>query len=286
MQNSIPPIGSYDVFRDVGTWDAEQARYWINALNQRAAAPDQVALRARLLEQSGLQAGDTVLELGCGTGRLLSDLAKTAGPSGHALGLEPQPFLAQEAGRLILERKLAATARVLPVRAERIPLLSASVDVCVAQTVLIHMPADMLVRVFAEVKRVLKPDGRFVSVDQDGDTWIIDHPQRALTRRVIQFNSDYRYADGWTGRYLRRLFIQNGFEDIRIQAWPHSDTERGSYLHTMALRIAESAAEHGAISEDECKRWLSDSEKTTAEGTFFSSICYYCCQGRKPGVRE
>lgn len=286
MQNSIPPIGSHDVFRNVENWDAEQARYWVDALNQRAAAPDQTALRARLVEQSGLKPGDAVLELGCGTGRLLSDLAESAGPSGHAVGLEPQPFLAKEAERFILERKLAVTTRVLPARAEEIPLPGASVDICVAQTVLIHIPADTLARVFAEVKRVLKPGGRFVSADQDGDTWIIDHPQRALTRRVIQFNSDQRYADGWTGRYLRRVFMENGFEEVRIQAWPHSDTERGSYLHTMAVRIAQSAAEHGAISEDECKGWLSELETTMAEGTFFSSICYYCCRGRKPSARR
>jgi ubiquinone/menaquinone biosynthesis C-methylase UbiE len=67
---------------------------------------------------------------------------------------------------------------------------------------LIHVPGDILPQLFAEVKRVLKPGGRFISVDQDGNTWIIDHPQRTLTRKITQFNSDYRYADGWTGRYL------------------------------------------------------------------------------------
>jgi ubiquinone/menaquinone biosynthesis C-methylase UbiE len=169
MQNTNPSIGSYDMFRNVESWDAELAQYWINVLNQRAAAPDQIALRARLLEQSGLQPGDTVLELGCGTGRLLSELAEATGASGHALGLEPQPFLAKEAERFILERKLATTTRIMPARAEKIPLPSASVDVCLAQTVLIHISADVLLHVFAEVKRVLKPGGRFVSVDQDGD---------------------------------------------------------------------------------------------------------------------
>lgn len=54
MQDSIPPIGSYDVFRDVEIWDEEQARYWTDALNQRAAAPDQIALRVYLLKHSGM----------------------------------------------------------------------------------------------------------------------------------------------------------------------------------------------------------------------------------------
>ena len=281
MQDSIPPIGSDDAFRDVEIWDEEQARYWTDALNQRAAAPDQVALRVHLLKHSGMKSGDTVLELGCGTGRLLSDLARATGASGRAFGLEPQPSFAKEAERFILEQELAAMTRVLSGRAEEIPLPDASVDLCVAQTVLIHIPTGLLARVFSEVKRVLKPGGRFISVDQDGDTWTIDHPQRAVTRRVVQFNSDYRYADGWTGRYLRRLFRQSGFEEVPNQVWTQSETERGSYLYAMACRIAQSAAEHGALSPDECKEWLHELDAQSQEGNFFSSIGYFCCQGRK-----
>lgn len=223
-----------------------------------------------------------MLEIGCGTGQLLSDLALAIGSSGRAFGLEPQPLFAKEAEHHISEQKLAATARILSGRAEDIPLPDTSIDICVAQTVLIHIPPDVLPRVFAEVKRVLKPGGRFISVDQDGDTWIIDHPQRAVTRKVIQFNSDYRYADGWTGRYLKRLFRQNGFEDVHVQGWTHSDTERESYLYEMSHRIAQSAAEHGAISQDECVKWLNKLDKQVLAGNFFSSICYFCCKGNNP----
>lgn len=170
MHNKIPPVGAYDAFRNVENWSVEQARYWTKLINQRAIAPDQVALRAYIVEQSGLKSGETVLEIGCGTGRLLSDLALTIGPSGRAFGLEPQPLFAKEAEQHISEQNLAVTTRILSGRAEDIPLPDSSIDICVAQTVLIHIPTDVLPRVFAEVKRVLKPGGRFISVDQDGDT--------------------------------------------------------------------------------------------------------------------
>jgi len=239
-------------------------------------------LRGYILKQSGLKSGDTVLELGCGTGRLLADLAGTAGASGHVFGLEPQPSLAKEAERFISEQHLAAIARVLTGHAEEITLPDASVDSCVAQTVLIHIPATLLPRVLAEVKRVLKPGGKFITVDQDGDTWVIDHPNRAVTRKIVQFNSDYRYADGWTGRYLRRLLRQNGFQDVQVQAWPHSDTSNESYLYQMAHRIAPAAVEHDVLTQDECQQWLHELDQQALRGNFFSSICYYCCQGRRP----
>jgi ubiquinone/menaquinone biosynthesis C-methylase UbiE len=280
MQNSIPPIGAFDAFRHSDSWDAEEARYWISVLNQRAAAPDQIALRSFIIEQSDLRPGETVLEIGCGTGRLLSELAKATGAANGVIGLEPQSLFAKEAESFILEKKQSTIARVLCGSAEDIPLPDASIDICIAQTVLIHIPAEKLKRVFGEVKRVLKPGGRFISVDQDGDTWIIDHPDRVVTRKVVQFNCDYRYADGWTGRYLRRLFRQNGFQEVRVQAWTNVDTESGSYLHQMAQRIAQAATEHEILSQDECKKWLNELDQQTQKGNFFSSICFYCCQGR------
>ncbi len=282
MQDSIPPIGSYDVFRDVEKWNADQARYWTAALNQRAAAPHQVFLRKLLLEQSGIRSGDSVLELGCGTGRLLAELASAVGKTGHALGLEPQPEFVKEAENYILKQGLSANTWVILGSAGKIPLPDASIDICIAQTVLIHIPVAELPKVFTEIKRILKPGGRFISLDQDGDTWTIDHPQREITRKVIRFNSDYRYADGWTGRYLHRYFRENGFSGIRVQSCVHIDTEGDSYLHAMALRIAQAALEHKALTQEEYTGWERELERLTSAGDFFSSIGYFLCYGTKP----
>lgn len=136
-------LGRDDPFRDVATWDEATARRWVRLLDQRAAAPDQARLRRELLRLANVADGDHVLEVGCGTGALLADLARAVGPSGRVMGIDPQP-------------QFVAAAR------------------------------DAY-------------GGRFVSVDQDADTWTIDHPDRELTRRIVRFNSDHRYVDGWAG---------------------------------------------------------------------------------------
>lgn len=124
--------------------------------------------------------------------------------------------------------------------------------------------------------RVVRPGGRVLAVEQDADTWTIDHPDRGLTRRIVAFNADQRSADGWRGRQLRALFTEAGLE---TEVWPyvHADTEPGSYLFALAERIALAAAEAGALSQAEAESWLAQLRLRT----FFSTINHYICSGNR-----
>lgn len=121
-----------------------------------------------------------------------------------------------------------------------------------------------------------------LSVDQDGDTWIIDHPDRELTRHIVRFNSDQRYADGWRGRQLRRLFLEAGLVYVQVHCWVHIDTDASSYLFGMAERLAFAASEAGVVDKEEAIRWIHDLRDLAVQGKFFSSMNYYACVGVRP----
>lgn len=278
------PLGTFDVFRDVTAWSEETARQWVGTLDRRAAASDQRALRARLLDLAGLGPGDAAIEVGCGTGALLCELARVVGPEGRVVGVEPQPVLAEAARRRVAARGLAGIVTIERATAERLPVAPGAVAACLAQTVLIHLPDEVLRRVLREMARVVRPGGTVVSADQDGDTWTIDHPDRELTRRIVRFNSDQRYADGWTGRRLRRLFLDAGLQGVEVRTLVHVDTEAPSYLFDMAERIAGAAMDAGVIAADEGRVWLDELRRSAARGEFFSTINYYVAVGRRaPG---
>ncbi len=278
MKDSPTAFGTFDAFKDAASWDSETARMWVAALNLRSAATDQIALRKRLVQLANLNSGDTAIEIGCGTGALLCDLAQAVGKDGKAIGIEPQPVLAEAARARLDAENLAATVKTES--AERLSLKSETADACLAQTVLIHLPPDVLQQTLAEMTRVVRGDGgRVISCDQDGDTWTIDHPMRELTRRIVRFNSDQRYADGWTGRRLNRFFRAAGLMKVRTETLVHVDTEKSSYLFGMAERIANAAREAGEITAEECRKWLEQLNQAANEGNFFSSINYYICVG-------
>ena len=276
--SAMLPLGTYDAFKDAASWDSETARMWVAALNLRSKSLDQIALRKRLVKAANLKQGDTAIEIGSGTGALLCDLARAVCAGGRVIGIEPQTVLA-EAARARIEAE-NITAIVKTESAERLSLESGTADACLAQTVLIHLPPEVLERTLAEMARVVRGDGgRVISCDQDGDTWTIDHPDRELTRRIVRFNSDQRYADGWTGRRLPRFFRAAGLKETQVETLVHVDTEKFSYLFGMAERIATAAAEVGEISSEESLIWLEQLDAFATAGNFFSSINYYICRG-------
>ncbi|TWD84789.1 ubiquinone/menaquinone biosynthesis C-methylase UbiE [Kribbella amoyensis] len=102
----------------------------------------------------------TVLELGAGRGANFGYLA----PDIDWIGLEPH-----DASRRILARTAAGqvrTHRVLDAPAEHIPLPTASVDAVLCTVVLCSVTDPEAV--LAEVRRVLRPGGRFVFVEHIG----------------------------------------------------------------------------------------------------------------------
>src|SRR5258707_890823 len=244
--------GAADPFVAVEGWDTETAREWADVLELRATNPSQIQLRADLIAAARLAPGDTVVEVGSGTGVTLADLADAVTPAGRAIGIEPQPFFAALARQRLAERGLTH-ASVEIGTAEAIPLGDATVASAVAQTVLVHVPAAAAA--LAEMCRVVRPGGTVASIDQDGDALVIDHPDKGLTRRLVTFSSDERFAEGWTGRRLQRMFRTAGLGDVTVTMRCHLETEPGLFLHAMALRLADIALEVGVLSDAEWRRW-------------------------------
>jgi SAM-dependent methyltransferase len=59
-----------------------------------------------------LQAGDSVLDVGCGTGLSFEALAQRIGPTGHVIGIEPSPEMLAHARERIARKGLARIALV------------------------------------------------------------------------------------------------------------------------------------------------------------------------------
>jgi len=279
-RNKIP-LGQLDPYSDLPLWDSETARYWVAALEERSKSPDQIRLRETLLQRAELSPGATAVEIGCGPGALLHDLARCVGPEGKVFGIEPQHTFAATARSRMSEAGLS-NWEVLEVAGDHTMLPDGGADACIEHTVLIHLAECQARNTVREMLRIAKPGARVICADHDADTWTIDHPDRDITRRVIQFNSDQRFADGWRGRQLRRMLSEAGAEDVNVEPYVHKDCEPDSYLFKLATRISDAALSAQFITAEEHAHWAAGLSALAESGHFFSTINFNICTGAKP----
>ena len=121
--------------------------------------------REVLLERAALRRGHRVLDVGCGTGSL-AILIKRLHPDVEVVGLDPDPKALARA------QKKAERAGV-SVQFDRgfsdaLPYAGATFDRVFSSMMFHHIPGEAKPRTLAEIRRVLKPGGRFEMLDLGG----------------------------------------------------------------------------------------------------------------------
>lgn len=119
------------------------------------------AMNELAIEALDVQPGDAVLEVGFGPGVALERIAEQA-DGGFAAGVEPSELMVRQAARRLRSYVDAGRAEVRAGNSSDIPYPDATFDrVLSANTIYFW---EDLASGFREIRRVVKPDGRFVLV--------------------------------------------------------------------------------------------------------------------------
>ena len=122
--------------------------------------------RNKVLELAHVASGESVLDVGCGTGTLAIAAKRRVGPGGSVSGVDASLEMLARA-----EKKAKASGvEVLfkPGAAEKLPFSDASFDLVLCTVMLHHLPAKPRQECAKEIRRVLKPEGRVLAVDFEG----------------------------------------------------------------------------------------------------------------------
>ena len=154
--------------RTIGWWaPAYDAAAWLTSFGRINA------IREQTLSVAALQRGQSVLDVGCGTGVLTRLAAKAVGATGRAVGTDASPQMIAVAAKN--SARMATPIEFLVAPIERLPFADGEFDAALSSLMLHHLADDLKDRGLAEVRRVLKPGGRLVVADLSGAHGILGH---------------------------------------------------------------------------------------------------------------
>jgi ubiquinone/menaquinone biosynthesis C-methylase UbiE len=120
-------------------------------------------LRRMTVDCAAIQPGESVLDVGCGTGGVTIPAKQRVGASGKAAGIDPSPEMIAAAQAKARRKGLAIDFREGVI--EALPYPEASFDVVTSSLMMHHLTEELRVRGLAEIYRVLKPGGRVLIAD-------------------------------------------------------------------------------------------------------------------------
>lgn len=184
----------------------------VEYLDAAAATAAGRSYKQRFLDVFDVRPGQVVLDMGCGPGTDLVQLADAVGEHGSVIGIDHDPAMIELAGRR------TAGHRNIDVRhgdAHALPCDDGCSDRARTDRVLQHVedPAHVL----TELRRVLRPGGLAGMAEPDWDTLAIDDVDVETSRAFTRFMAG-RVRNPVIGRQLPRFAAEAGFTVSTVDA--------------------------------------------------------------------
>ena len=244
-------------------------------LEARGRTPGYLGVLGNLMQEAQLQPGETILEVGCGTGVLDRWLARHTQGRNRIVGMDVNPFSLREAAALAKKDGLANAVEFREGSALALPFPDASFDIAMSSTVIQRVNAD---KMLAEMVRVAKPGGRVAVVGHAHDMprWVNLPLGPALKSKIEAppWTDDRGHPEGCDDATLYRRFHQTGLSQIKM--FPYIAT----FTDVQRLDMLESSILPG-LDPAETEEWRTAAALAQSEGTFFISTPFHCAVGTK-----
>jgi ubiquinone/menaquinone biosynthesis C-methylase UbiE len=244
---------------EVIRYDEEPAR----RIQELSETLEMRAQRSRVIELLAPRPGERILDVGCGPGHLIGEIADLVGSGGRACGVDlSEPMLA-----------LAARTNVelAHVTDTTLPFDDSVFDAAAATQT--YEFVEKLSAALAELHRVLLPGGRVLILDTDWDSLIWHSRDGARMQRVLD-GWRRRVADPHLPRTLAPRLRAAGFEVTRREVFPILDTtgdERSYSAHQINHLGASATGVPAAVLED----WAAELQDLARAGEYFFSLNRY-----------
>jgi ubiquinone/menaquinone biosynthesis C-methylase UbiE len=241
----------------------------IQYMDDAAATAVGLDYKRRSIHLLDVRPGQTVVDIGCGPG---TDLARLAATAGTVIGIDHDPAMLAEARRRFAEDE---RVEVREGDIHDLPLESGTIDRARVDRLLQHVssPAGAV----AEVRRVLRPSGRFAMAEPDWDTVAVADSDLDFSRGFARFVAG-RVRNPTIGRELPRLCVEAGFRVRTVLPIPVLFQEFDLADRMLGLRRnSERAVQAGELAAEGAQAWL----RRLQEGPVVAGFTFYLVVAEK-----
>lgn len=231
-----------------------------------------ISARRRLVREAlDLEAGETVLSLGCGPGFEPAELADPVGPDGLVYGIDRSEAMLALARRRCDDRPGVRLARGDVVD---LPVADGSVDAAVA--VQVYEYVEDLGAALAELRRVLRPGGRAVVYDTDFDSLVWRAADRERAERVLDAFDDH-CPRPHLGSRLRPHLREAGLTVEAVEPNTILDTrlEEGAFGYHLMEAVRDYVVDRDLVDAGTADAWVADLRERERRGETFFSLTQY-----------
>jgi SAM-dependent methyltransferase len=247
---------------------------FVAALETRARLGYLGVIRS-VLDAVQIEPGESIVEVGCGSGVVVRELARRSRGANRLLGLDINAYLRGEAGNLAKQEGLDRWITFQEGNAEALPLAANSVDVALSCTVLEEGNAD---RMLGELVRVTKPGGRIGVIVRATDMppWVNVSLPPALKAKVDRPGIGGGVsAGGCADASLYQRFRTAGLSQLHFFPQIMALTPEYPIFAVLLQQIA------ARLSSEEATEWRQAVARAELEGTFFIGFPAHCAVGTK-----
>jgi ubiquinone/menaquinone biosynthesis C-methylase UbiE len=249
-------------------------RYFIEFLEMLERNPEVAEMRARSYRQMRFQPGATVLDVGCGIGCAVVEMADHVGPKGSAYGVDISEAMVAEAAARAQGR---ANVKVSTGSASELPHPDAMFDAVRTERVLLYIPDRE--KALSEMMRVTKPGGRVVLTDTEIDCSAIYSKDRALTRKMTSLVAE-AIPHPTSARDLPALMRSAGFENVTADYFALKTTFEFCLIAMRGTLLA--AADAGRTTVGEVDGWFQGLSELNDAGDFLQLWFFVIASGTVP----
>lgn len=230
--------------------------------------PEIIRQRSRTLDALALQAGEQVLDAGCGTGLLVEQMAYSVGDKGGVVGVDLSPDMLEMAGRRC---RGLANVELQQGNVEQLDFEPDRFDVVSCTQTLLYV--KQVETALAGIHRLLKPNGRVAILETDWRGVVFNSLDESMTRRILDAWDEAVESPNLPvkiGSLLRKL----NFSAIKVEAIPIINTSytKNNFSSGMWDWFTKNAVKKAAITQQESDRWQQQVQDLVRQDAYFFCV--------------